>query len=134
MTSIRKVIHIDASPALVWDALRDVGALHKRLVPGFVKDTHMEGNTRVVTFGNGMVAREEIVGVDDDTRRVAWAIVGGQFRHYNGAARVTDDEDGGSWFVWTADLLPDELAGQVEEMMAAGILVIKKTLDGAATN
>ncbi len=134
MTSIRKVIHIDASPALVWDALRDVGALHKRLVPGFVKDTHMEGNTRVVTFGNGMVAREEIVGIDDETRRVAWAIVGGQFRHYNGAARVTDDEDGGSWFVWTADLLPDELADQVESMMTAGILVIKKTLDGAATN
>jgi hypothetical protein len=134
MTSIRKVIHIDASPALVWDALRDVGALHKRLVPGFVKDTHMEGNTRVVTFGNGMVAREEIVGIDDDTRRVAWAIVGGQFRHYNGAARVTDDDDGGSWFVWTADLLPDELAEQVESMMAAGIMVIKKTLDGAATN
>ncbi len=134
MTCIRKVIHIDASPALVWDALRDVGALHKRLVPGFVKDTHMEGNTRVVTFGNGMVAREEIVGIDDETRRVAWAIVGGQFRHYNGAARVTDDEDGGSWFVWTADLLPDELAEQVESMMAAGILVIKKTLDGAATN
>ncbi len=134
MTSIRKVIHIDASPALVWDALRDVGALHKRLVPGFVKDTHMEGNTRVVTFGNGMVAREEIVGIDDDTRRVAWAIVGGQFRHYNGAARVTDDDDGGSWFVWTADLLPDELAEQVDSMMAAGILVIKKTLDGAATN
>ncbi len=134
MTCIRKVIHIDASPALVWDALRDVGALHKRLVPGFVKDTYMEGNTRVVTFGNGMVAREEIVGIDDDTRRVAWAIVGGQFRHYNGAARVTDDEDGGSWFVWTADLLPDELAEQVESMMAAGILVIKKTLDGAATN
>ncbi len=134
MTCIRKVIHIDASPALVWDALRDVGALHKRLVPGFVKDTHMEGNTRVVTFGNGMVAREEIVGIDDETRRVAWAIVGGQFRHYNGAARVTDDEDGGSWFVWTADLLPDELAEQVESMMAAGILVVKKTLDGAATN
>ena len=58
MTSIRKVIRIDASPALVWDALRDVGALHKRLVPGFATDTRMEGNTRVVTFGNGMVARE----------------------------------------------------------------------------
>src|SRR5262245_15289291 len=87
MSSIRKVVHIDASPALVWDALRDVGQLHKRLVPGFVKDAHMEGNTRVVTFGNGMVAREEIIGIDDDTRRVAWAIVGGQFRHYNGAAR-----------------------------------------------
>ena len=118
MTSIRKVIHIDASPDLVWDALRDVGALHKRLVPGFVTGTRMEGNTRVVTFGNGMVAREEIIGIDEDEHRVAWAIVGGQFRHYNAAARVTEDDNGGSWFVWTADLLPDELGGQVESMMA----------------
>jgi hypothetical protein len=134
MASIRKHIQIDVSPEKAWDALRDVGALHTRLVPGFVTDTRLEGQARIVTFGNGMVAREEIVGIDDETRRVAWAIVGGQFRHYNGAARVTDDEDGGSWFVWTADLLPDELAEQVESMMAAGILVIKKTLDGAATN
>jgi carbon monoxide dehydrogenase subunit G len=132
MTSIRKVIHIDASPDQVWDALRDVGALHERLVPGFVTSTRMEGNARIVTFENGMVAREEIVGIDEDERRVAWAIVGGQFRHYNGAARVTEDDDGGSRFVWTADLLPDELAGQVESMMSVGILVIKKTLEKAA--
>jgi carbon monoxide dehydrogenase subunit G len=132
MTSIRKVIHIDASPDQVWDALRDVGHLHERLVPGFVTSTRMEGNARIVTFENGMVAREEIVGIDDEERRVAWAIVGGQFRHYNGAARVTEDGDGGSRFVWTADLLPDELAGQVESMMSVGILVIKKTLEEAA--
>ena len=134
MASVRREIVTSAAPDAVWDAIRDVGALHTRLVPGFVVDTRLEPGARVVTFGNGMVAREEIVGIDDETRRVAWAIVGGQFRHYNGAARVTDDEDGGSWFVWTADLLPDELAEQVESMMAAGILVIKKTLDGAATN
>lgn len=132
MTSIRKEIHINASPSLVWAALRDIGALHQRLAPGFVTNTRMEGNTRVVTFGNGTVAREEIVGVDEERRRVAWAIVDGQFRHYNGAARVTEDISGGSYFVWTADLLPDELAGPVESMMAAGIQVIKKTLEDTA--
>jgi carbon monoxide dehydrogenase subunit G len=131
MASIRKEVRIDASVDQVWDALRDVGALHKRLVPGFVTDTRMEGSTRVVTFGNGMVAREDIVSVDDAQHRVAWAIVGAQFHHYNAAARVEADANGGSRFVWMADLLPDELAGQVEQMMSAGIAVVKKTLEAA---
>ena len=132
MASIRKEIRIAASADRVWDALRDVGALHTRLVPGFVTDTRMEGKTRVVTFGNGTVAREEIVSIDPAQRRVAWAIVGQQFHHYNGAARVEADPKGGSRFVWTTDLLPDEAAAQVEKMMDSGIAVIKRTLEAAA--
>ncbi|HEV7607115.1 MAG TPA: SRPBCC family protein [Steroidobacteraceae bacterium] len=131
MASIRKEIRIDVPADRAWDALRDVGALHTRLVPGFVVDTRMEGNARVVTFGNGMTAREEIVSVDDAGHRVAWAIVGAQFRHYNGAAWIEPDPEGGSRFVWTTDLLPDELAGQVEQMMNTGIAVAKKTLEAA---
>jgi hypothetical protein len=131
MASIRKEIRIAAPADRVWDALKDVGALHTRLVPGFVKDTRLEGNTRVVTFGNDVVMREEIVSIDAALRRVSWAIVGQQFRHYNGAAWVEPDPKGGSRFVWTADLLPDELAGQVEQMMTAGIGVVKQTLESA---
>lgn len=127
MTSIRKEIRINAPPAQVWEALRDVGALHTRLAPGFVTDTRMEGKVRVVTFGNGMVAREEIVGVDEERRRVCWAIVDAPFRHYSGVAWVEPEINGGSHFVWTADVLPDELAAQVEAMMTAGIAVIKRT-------
>ena len=127
MASLRKSIHIDMPPEQVWDALRDVGALHTRLVPEFVTDTRMEGNTRVVTFGNGTVAREEIVGVDAQRRRVAWAILDAPFRHYSGVAWVEPDINGGTHFVWTVDLLPDELAEQIESMMAAGLQVIKQT-------
>jgi hypothetical protein len=127
MASIRKEIHIDAPPAQVWESLRDVGALHTRLVPGFVTDTRMEGGTRVVTFANGAVAREHIVGVDEQRRRVAWAIVDAPFRHYSGVAWVEPDINGGTLFVWTADLLPDELAGNVEFLMTTGLQVIKKT-------
>ena len=128
MASIRKEIRIDAPVDRVWAALRDVGALHTKLVPGFVKDTQMEGDTRVVTFANGMVAREDIVAVDDAARRVAWAIIGQQFVHFNGAAQVFDHPDG-SRFVWTTDLLPHEAAGNVDAMMNAGIAAIKKTLE-----
>ena len=42
-------------------AVRDIGALHTRLVPGFVTDVKLEPGARVVTFGNGTVAREVIV-------------------------------------------------------------------------
>jgi carbon monoxide dehydrogenase subunit G len=132
MASIRKEIRIAAPVDRVWDALRDVGALHTRLVPGFVVDTQLDGNTRTVTFGNGMVAREEIVSIDAVQHRVAWAIVGQQFRHYNAAASVEADPKGGSRFVWTADVLPDELGGKVEQMMNAGIAVVKKTIEAAA--
>jgi hypothetical protein len=90
----------------------------------------MEGDARVVTFANGMVVREEIVAVDNAARRVAWAIVGQQFHHYNGAAQLFDHADG-TRLVWTTDLLPDELTQNVDEMMTAGIAAIKKTIEAA---
>jgi uncharacterized protein YndB with AHSA1/START domain len=130
MATIRKEIEIHASPQRVWEALSDVGALHTRLAAGFVAETRMEGNERIVTFANGMVAREEIVAVDDAARRVVWAIVGQQFHHYNGAAQLFDHANG-TRFVWTTDLLPDELAPNVDAMMTAGIAAIKKTIERA---
>jgi hypothetical protein len=133
MASIRKEIHVDVPPTLAWGALRDVGALHTRLVPGFVTDTRMDGNARIVTFGNGMTAREEIVSVEDARHRVCWAILDPPFQHYNAAAWVEPEGDG-CRFVWTADLLPDELAGRVAGMMSAGIEVIRKTLESTAAN
>ena len=128
MASVRKEILIDAPTDQIWDALRDVGALHTRLVPGFVTDTRMDGDARIVTFGNGMVAREEIVSVDETGRRVAWAVLHEPFRYYSAAARVEPDGRG-SRFIWTADSLPNELSEQVESMMSTGIQVIKDTLD-----
>ncbi len=131
MATINKEVQIHAPPEQVWDALRDVGALHSRLAAGFVVDARMDGNARVVTFANGMVAREDIVAVDEAARRVAWAIIGQQFHHFNGAAQVFDHADG-TRFVWTTDLLPDELAPNVDAMMTAGIAAIKKTIEEEA--
>lgn len=129
MASIIREVRIDARPEHVCDALRDVGALHTRLVPGFVVDTRMDGDARIVTFANGMVAREEIVDVNDAIRRVAWAIVDGQFLHYNGAAQVFPDGISRSRFVWTADLLPNDMAAEVATMIEAGLHVIKRTME-----
>jgi Polyketide cyclase / dehydrase and lipid transport. len=131
MASIHREMTIEAHPDAVWDALRDVGALHTRLAPGFVTDVKLEEGARVVTFGNGMVARELIVDCDDDSRRVAWSAVGGQLTHHNASAQVFADGDGRSRFVWIADLLPHELSPAIAGMMDQGLAVIKRTLESS---
>lgn len=133
MASIRKQVLIEASPDDVWDAVRDWGALHERLVPGFVTDACVEDGARVVTFFTGAVLREVIVTVDDEERRLVWSIVDGPYRHHNGSVEVLDEPGGGTRYVWRTDLLPDDAAERTDEMMERGIGVAKETLEAAAT-
>jgi len=130
MASIRKEILLESSAENVWAAVRDVGALHHRLVPGFVVDTRLEEGARVVTFGNGMVVRELIVNVDDDARRLAWSARGGRLTHHNASVQVFADGTRRCRLVWIADLLPNELAGEIRAMIDQAAAVMKKTLDG----
>jgi len=132
MASIRKEISIDARPEDVWAALRDWGALHERLVPGFAVDVSLDGQDRIVTFFNGAVVREMLVDLDDDARRLAWSVVDGPYTHHSASAQVFADGDDGARFVWIADLLPDEAAGVTAELMGQGIGVVKKTLEREA--
>jgi len=132
MASIRKEIVTRARPAEVWDAVRDIGALHTRLVPGFVIATRLEPGARVVTFANGMTVREPIVTIDEQDRRLVWSAVGGSLTHYNASAQVVAEPDGSSRVVWIADLLPDEAARSVEGMMDAGMAAMKAALDRLA--
>lgn len=129
MASIRKEILIDASPEEVWDALRDWGALHERLVPGFVVDTRLDGDDRIVTFFNGTTVRELFVDLDDEARRLAWSVVEGPYTHHNASAQVFADEQGRTRFVWIADLLPHELAERTAGLMEQGTNTVKKTLE-----
>lgn len=128
MASIHRDIWIDTTPEEAWVALRDVGAVHTRLAQGFVTDVQLEEGARVVTFANGVTARELILCVDDDRRRVAWSAVGGPMTHHNASAQVIP-ESGGSRFVWIADLLPDALAPRIAGMIELGLAAIKRTLE-----
>ena len=132
MASIRKELLTKASVDDVWAALRDIGALHTRLVPGFVTDTKLERGERIVTFRNGMVVREPIVDIDDTARRLVWSAIGGQLTHYNASAQVFADANGQTMVVWIADLLPNEAAGSIRAMMEEGMAVMKSTLDRLA--
>lgn len=128
MASIHREVAIRTDPDAAWDALRDVGALHRRLAAGFVTDVRMEPGARVVTFANGLVARELIVDVSEAERRLVWSVVGGRMTHHNASAQVLPDGDG-TRFVWIADLLPDEAAPAVAAMMDQGLAAIKRTLE-----
>ena len=132
MASIRKEIVVDASTSDVWAAVRDWGALHERLAPGFVTDTRLDGDDRIVTFANGSVVREVLIDLDDEAHRLAWTIVDGPYTHHNGVAQVLTQSEHRAHFVWTTDLLPNELAPRTAEMMEQGTTVIKKTLEAAA--
>jgi len=131
MATLREVLRLRAPAPRVWDAVRDVGELSRRLVPGFVTEARLDGNARVLTFANGATVREEIVSIDDDARRLAYAIPNGRFLHYQGTVDVEEDGSG-SRLVWTVDLLPDEYADGVRSMMRQGADVMRATLGGAS--
>src|SRR5262245_36206033 len=128
MASIHKEIIIDADPADVWAALRDFGALHRRLVPGFVTDTRLDGDARIVTFANGTVARELLVDCDDARRRLVYAIVSERIKQHSASAQVFPEGDAATRFVWIADVLPHEFAAYMEGQMELGLVAMQKKL------
>jgi len=132
MASIQKDILIDANPNDVWDALRDFGALHTRLVPGFVTDTKLDGDARIVTFSNGTVAREILVDCDDKRRRLVYTIVSERIKQHSASAQVFAEGDGRTRFVWIADVLPNEIAPYMDAQMDLGALAMQKALGRSA--
>lgn len=120
MASIHKEIRLGADPDAVWDVVRDLGAVHTRFAPGFVVDVVMEEGARLVTFGNGLVAREVIVDVDARARRLAYSVRSERLSHHNASFQVFAD-GAGARLVWIADVLPHEAAETVEAMMDDGL-------------
>jgi len=131
MASIRQEISINVPAGQLWDAVRDVGALHTRLVPGFVTDCRLEDGARVVTFANGVVARELIVDLDDSARRLVWSAVGGRLTHHNASAQVFDEGSGACRLVWIADLLPHAMAPAIAAMIEQGLQAMKTAQESA---
>ena len=131
MATVRKLVDIDAPPEAVWDAVRDVAALHTRLVRGFVVDTVLEDGVRVVTFRNGMVQREPIVTCDDEERRLVYTAVDSPLgaTHYNGAVLVSGGAGGGTRVEWRIDILPNSVAEPLDQAMEMGAAAMKHTLE-----
>jgi hypothetical protein len=130
MASIHKEVLIAAASDDVWDAVRDFGAVHTRLARGFVTDARMDGDARIVTFSNGTTARELLVDCDDARRRLVYAILSERIEQHSASAQIFDDGAGQSKFVWTVDILPNDIAPYISAQMDLGIIAMKRTLEG----
>lgn len=129
MATLRREISLDASAEKVWPAIRDFGQVHTRVAPGFLTALEMNKGDRIVTFFNGMVARERLVTTDDEARRLVYAVVEGRASHYNASVQIIPEGADKSRLVWTIDLLPNELAPAIGGMMDQATGVMKRTLE-----
>jgi hypothetical protein len=131
MASIRKDIPIAAPAVEVWDAVRDFGALHTRLVPGFVLDTKLDGEARIVTFANGVVARELLVDCDEARQRLVYAIFANErMKHYNASVEIVPDGEARCRLIWIVDVLPHEIAPYISSQMDLGASAMQKAFAG----
>ncbi len=119
MASIIKEIELDVGADVAWAMLREVGEAERAFTP-VLTDSRLDGGVRTVTFANGMVVKEQIVDIDEGHRRVAYAVVEGQFSHHSASMQVIDRGEGKSCVVWTSDLLPNEAAPMVRELVEQG--------------
>jgi hypothetical protein len=131
MASIHREVLLNAPLRDVWDALCDIGALHTRLVPGFVVDTKLEDGARVVTFGNGSVVRELIIDVDHEHHRVCWSALSAQLTHHNASFQLFAATASTTRGVWIADLLPHEAAPPMAAMIEAGLAAMQANFSQA---
>lgn len=131
MAMISKSIEIAVGASVVWDAARDVGNLHTRLVPGLVADCQLsaDGSERLVTFANGTALPETIIAIDEDAMRVVWTARSDAWVHHNGALEITAIDDANSSVCWTADVLPHEAADAIAPIMEAGLATMKNHLE-----
>lgn len=135
MASIRHEIVIDASPEQVWDVLRDVGAVHERLLPGRVTGSKTEGDQRFLTFPDGHVVREVIVAVDDSIRRLAYSVAEGArppADYHHASFEVRAETGQATRLIWTTDILPHHLAARTRIVMERGALEMKAAIEAAA--
>ena len=128
MASIHKDIPIEAPANRVWDAVRDFGALHTRLVPGFVLDTRLDGEARIVSFANGTVARELLVDCDDARRRLVYAVISERIKQHSASVQVIADGEAFCRLIWTVDVLPHEIAPYIGGQMDQAALAMQRAL------
>jgi Polyketide cyclase / dehydrase and lipid transport len=134
MGSMTQEVLTAAAPDEVWDAIRDIGALHTRLVPGFVVNAQLIPGGRRVTFASGRIVEEPIVSSSDALRKLVWTVKAEDlpFTHYNGSVQVHARAAGGSRVEWTADFLPDSAAAVLEPLMSAGAEAMRRALQDPA--
>jgi uncharacterized protein YndB with AHSA1/START domain len=126
---------IEAPVGRVWEAIADVGAVHRRLLSGRVADARIEDDTRILTMPDGSQIRELILAVDHPIRRMAYAVIEGQrlpVTYHHASFQVFEEGDR-SRLVWITDVLPHTVAGAVRARVGRGIVEMKHVLEGRSS-
>jgi hypothetical protein len=126
MASIHKDISLDSRPDDVWAAVRDYGAVHQRVAPGFVTDCKLDGDSRIVTFANGNVAQELLVTMDEARKRLVYAVVSERVKQHSASVQIVADGENRSRMIWITDVLPNEIAPYIDGQMKLGALAMQK--------
>lgn len=111
-----------------WAALRRPGEAH-RLFAGILVDARVSGDIRTVTFANGMVVRERIIDIDDDRRRLAYAVIDGLFEHHAASMQILPVDEANCRFVWVSDFLPEEKRAAVLPLVRDGSRALARNLE-----
>jgi hypothetical protein len=131
MAAIHHEVSVAVDAKEAWAALRQVGRAHQLFAP-VLTDGRLEGEVRTVTFANGMVAREQILDIDDARKRVAYAVVEGPgLAFHHASMQVLDDGPGRCRFYWITDFLPSEAAGAITPLIESGSAALKKNLEAS---
>ncbi|WP_406081379.1 SRPBCC family protein [Micromonospora sp. NBC_00858] len=131
MATVCVEVTIDIPAQRVWEAVADVGAVHRRLLPGRVADAQIEGDVRILTMPDGSRVRELILAIDHTIRRMAYTVTDGQslpLTYHHAAFQVFDDGDH-SRLVWLTDVLPHAMIDAVRGRVERGIEEMKEVLE-----
>ncbi|OZB96153.1 SRPBCC family protein [Paenibacillus sp. XY044] len=126
MATIYREVEVNCSLDKAWGELRDFGNA-ARLFAGVLVDCKEASGQRTVTFNNGYVVQEQLVTLDEETCRLAYTVINGDFTHHSASMQMLPTAEGVK-FVWISDFLPDEATQSVEPLVEAGCQAIKRFL------
>lgn len=130
MATIRKEIRLNVPAETVWSALADFQNVHTRLAPGFVVESRPEGDrARTIRFANGSTVKETLVTSDEEKRRLVYVVSSERIVHHNASAEIIADGENHCRFIWTTDILPDDLAPYINLQMTEGAKAMKTALE-----
>jgi Polyketide cyclase / dehydrase and lipid transport len=129
MASIHKQVTVDVDVNTAWAALRRVEDARTLFTP-VLTESRLEGDIRTVRFANGMVVREQILDVNDERRRIAYAALDAPGMTYHHASmQVIDAGPGRCHFVWVTDFLPREVGADITPLIEQGSAAFKQNLE-----
>ena len=130
MASIRTEFVIEADAARVWKTVGNWENGPADMARGHVVSSRAEGACPRRDLRR-RVARERLVTLDDETRRIVYSVIGDTVRpdHDNAVMHIVEDGEDRCRFVWSRDVLPDELAQPLLAAMREAGPVIKRTLE-----